>query len=172
MSESHRVEAARHDPAYGLHPALLDAALHAALATAGEASARVPFAWHGVRLHLDGARLFNAAVASLSAEGGTGIVLDVRTGGSWSLSLPVGEGGEMETMTGGYGEVITKELLTIITHFDGGDTEMEFRFEPVGPGTRIAVRQSSPSREQRDGSREGAEMLLALCAQYLARARR
>jgi uncharacterized protein YndB with AHSA1/START domain len=97
------------------------------------------------------------------------VVLDVRTGGSWSLSLPVGEQGETETMTGEYGEVITKELLTIITHFDGGDTEMEFRFEPTASGTRITVRQSSPSSEQRDGSREGAEMLLTLCAEYLAR---
>ena len=97
------------------------------------------------------------------------VVLDVRTDGSWSLSLPLGEGGETEPMTGGYGPVITKELLTIITHFEDGDTEMEFGFEPVPSGTRITVRQSSPSREQRDGSREGAEMLLTLCAEYLAR---
>ena len=45
---------ARLDPAgYGLHPALLDAALHALFfhTEAGPAGARLPFAWHGVTLH-------------------------------------------------------------------------------------------------------------------------
>ncbi|NJP44344.1 type I polyketide synthase [Actinacidiphila epipremni] len=45
------------DPAgYGLHPALLDAALHPLALTAGEeARARLPFSWSGVRLHATGA---------------------------------------------------------------------------------------------------------------------
>ncbi|MFG7940490.1 SDR family NAD(P)-dependent oxidoreductase [Streptomyces cacaoi] len=41
------------DPGYGLHPALLDAALHVLAATADRG--RVPFAWSGVRLHRTGA---------------------------------------------------------------------------------------------------------------------
>ncbi|MEU5693431.1 SDR family NAD(P)-dependent oxidoreductase [Actinosynnema sp. NPDC020468] len=39
---------------FGLHPALLDGALHA-LITSDEGSPRLPFAWHGVRLHAAGA---------------------------------------------------------------------------------------------------------------------
>ncbi|WP_374250702.1 polyketide synthase dehydratase domain-containing protein [Micromonospora sp. R77] len=41
---------------FGLHPALLDAALHADI-VAGEPDAgpRLPFAWHDVRLHATGA---------------------------------------------------------------------------------------------------------------------
>ncbi|WP_433281410.1 SDR family NAD(P)-dependent oxidoreductase [Micromonospora sp. CA-244673] len=39
---------------YGLHPALLDAALHPVAATAGEL--KLPFAWTGVALHRTGAR--------------------------------------------------------------------------------------------------------------------
>ena len=46
--------------AFGLHPALLDAALHAAglagaAAAAGRAAVRLPFAWSGVSLHAAGA---------------------------------------------------------------------------------------------------------------------
>jgi uncharacterized protein YndB with AHSA1/START domain len=96
------------------------------------------------------------------------VELDVRTGGTWSMSLPTGDDGETETMTGGYREVVPGELLVISTHFEDGDTEMRFRFEPAESGSRITVTQSSPTPEQRDGSREGAEMLLALCAAYLA----
>ncbi len=42
---------------FGLHPALLDAALHALLLTGAAAGgpARLPFAWSGVRLHATGA---------------------------------------------------------------------------------------------------------------------
>ncbi|WP_411158114.1 SDR family NAD(P)-dependent oxidoreductase, partial [Streptomyces eurocidicus] len=41
--------------AYGLHPALFDAALHASMAAGGEAGAAVPFSWTGVSLHASGA---------------------------------------------------------------------------------------------------------------------
>ncbi|GAA2962005.1 type I polyketide synthase [Actinokineospora diospyrosa] len=40
---------------FGLHPALLDAALHALAVDSGGAAARVPFAWTGVALHATGA---------------------------------------------------------------------------------------------------------------------
>jgi uncharacterized protein YndB with AHSA1/START domain len=93
--------------------------------------------------------------------------LDVRTLGSWSLALPSGDEDDPEVMTGEYGDVIPKRLLEILTHFESGDTVMRFEFEPADSGTTITVSQSSPTREQRDGSREGAEMLLGLCAAYL-----
>ncbi|MFJ7200381.1 MULTISPECIES: type I polyketide synthase, partial [unclassified Streptomyces] len=41
------------DPGYGIHPALLDAALHVLAVDA--AQPRIPFAWSGVRLHRRGA---------------------------------------------------------------------------------------------------------------------
>ena len=40
---------------YGVHPALLDAALHATALTADEGPARLPFAWSGVTVHATGA---------------------------------------------------------------------------------------------------------------------
>ncbi|MER7057866.1 type I polyketide synthase [Streptomyces sp. NPDC000351] len=42
-------------PRYGLHPALLDAALHAVTATRPDAHGLVPFAWTGTDLHAHGA---------------------------------------------------------------------------------------------------------------------
>ncbi|MFJ9613855.1 type I polyketide synthase [Streptomyces noursei] len=41
--------------AYGLHPALFDAALHAAAASGGVEAGAVPFSWTGVALHASGA---------------------------------------------------------------------------------------------------------------------
>ncbi|WP_337661984.1 SDR family NAD(P)-dependent oxidoreductase [Actinoalloteichus sp. AHMU CJ021] len=52
---------------FGVHPALLDAALHAAsfgaLVTAPEEQTLVPFAWRGVRAHTTGAEVLRVRVA-------------------------------------------------------------------------------------------------------------
>ncbi|MGV9956600.1 SDR family NAD(P)-dependent oxidoreductase, partial [Streptomyces cellulosae] len=54
---------------YGIHPALMDAALHAlglgVLPTAGEGRARLPFSWSGVTLHAAGAATLRVRVAPL-----------------------------------------------------------------------------------------------------------
>ena len=42
---------------FGLHPALLDAALHASVFVDGLGTALLPFEWHGVSLHAGGARV-------------------------------------------------------------------------------------------------------------------
>ncbi|WP_249714108.1 type I polyketide synthase, partial [Rhizomonospora bruguierae] len=65
--------------AYGLHPALLDAALHAADlaapdATAGEA--RIPFSWNGVALHAAGARAVRVRIAAASRDDLTVAIAD------------------------------------------------------------------------------------------------
>ncbi|OZM74231.1 beta-ketoacyl synthase [Amycolatopsis antarctica] len=51
--------------AFGLHPALLDAALHAATLTgfSGGAGGELPFSWTGVRLHASGAGMVRARLA-------------------------------------------------------------------------------------------------------------
>ncbi|MBG0566329.1 SDR family NAD(P)-dependent oxidoreductase [Actinoplanes sp. NEAU-A11] len=51
LPEALHADAAR----YGLHPALLDAALHAAVAAGDSGPPRLPFAWTGARLHAAGA---------------------------------------------------------------------------------------------------------------------
>jgi len=66
--------------AYGLHPALLDAALHGLGGARGQDGPRLPFAWTDVRLHARGA----SAVRAHFVQGGQGevsmTVLDVEGG--------------------------------------------------------------------------------------------
>ncbi|WP_316524367.1 type I polyketide synthase [Kitasatospora brasiliensis] len=73
--------------AFGLHPALLDAALHVNLLDLGDGQAVLPFSWGGVTLHASGAGELRLHVAkagqdavSLAVADGTGApVATVRT---------------------------------------------------------------------------------------------
>ncbi|MFI1084387.1 SDR family NAD(P)-dependent oxidoreductase [Streptomyces sp. NPDC020939] len=47
---------------FGLHPALLDAALHAVLLTVADEGLALPFSWGGVRLHASGASALRVVV--------------------------------------------------------------------------------------------------------------
>ncbi|MET9002900.1 SDR family NAD(P)-dependent oxidoreductase [Amycolatopsis sp. NPDC004169] len=67
-----RAEAAR----YGLHPALLDAALHPIGLTSAQAGARLPFAWTGVRLYATGATTLRVRLGALGADGVSVAVAD------------------------------------------------------------------------------------------------
>ncbi|MFL6122957.1 SDR family NAD(P)-dependent oxidoreductase, partial [Actinophytocola sp.] len=78
---------------FGLHPALLDAALHALFAGTTEEQARLPFGWRGVRLMAGGATSLRLRIApagdgaiTLDAADGTG--QPVASVGALSL-LPV-----------------------------------------------------------------------------------
>ncbi|MFI2646035.1 SDR family NAD(P)-dependent oxidoreductase, partial [Streptomyces sp. NPDC018610] len=77
LGEEQREEAAR----FGLHPALLDAALHGAWLTEAfsDGRARLPFEWRGVSLHASGASVLRVRLApagrdalSVSVADGTG----------------------------------------------------------------------------------------------------
>ncbi len=58
---------------YGMHPALLDAALHASAVAAGAGEARMPFAWTGVCLYARGA---SALRVRLSRNGDERLAVD------------------------------------------------------------------------------------------------
>ncbi|MEV7715666.1 SDR family NAD(P)-dependent oxidoreductase, partial [Streptomyces sp. NPDC088270] len=62
--------------AFGLHPALLDAALHAIglLPRADDEGTRLPFAWSGVSLHAVGARALRVRIAP---DGRGGVTVDL-----------------------------------------------------------------------------------------------
>ncbi|RLV10397.1 polyketide synthase [Streptomyces griseocarneus] len=73
-------EAAADAGLFGLHPALLDSALHAVGLgglIGGEDGARLPFAWSGVSLHAVGASVLRVRLA---ATGGEGVSLAVADG--------------------------------------------------------------------------------------------
>ncbi len=72
LPDDQRAEAAR----YGLHPALLDAALHPIGLTSAQAGARLPFAWTGVRLYATGATTLRVRLGALGADGVSVAVAD------------------------------------------------------------------------------------------------
>ncbi|MGV9364543.1 SDR family NAD(P)-dependent oxidoreductase [Amycolatopsis sp. NPDC003731] len=72
LPDEQRAEAAR----YGLHPALLDAALHPIGLTSAQAGARLPFAWTGVRLYATGATTLRVRLGALGADGVSVAVAD------------------------------------------------------------------------------------------------
>jgi acyl transferase domain-containing protein/NADPH:quinone reductase-like Zn-dependent oxidoreductase/short-subunit dehydrogenase/acyl carrier protein len=59
---------------FGVHPALLDAALHALAAQDGTAALRLPFSWTGVRLHATGA---SSVRVRLTPDGGGAVSVTV-----------------------------------------------------------------------------------------------
>ncbi|MEV6554060.1 type I polyketide synthase, partial [Streptomyces sp. NPDC051597] len=66
-------------PRFELHPVLLDAALHAAAATAGDSTEDgllLPFAWHGVTVHATGA---SALRVRITRKANTALALDLAT---------------------------------------------------------------------------------------------
>ncbi|MER6626008.1 type I polyketide synthase, partial [Streptomyces sp. NPDC000931] len=62
---------------FGLHPALLDAAMHAAILNDGEGETVIPFAWNGVRLHAVGASAVRVRIGKLGGRAVTLSVADV-----------------------------------------------------------------------------------------------
>jgi uncharacterized protein YndB with AHSA1/START domain len=96
------------------------------------------------------------------------VELDVRDGGTWKLAVR-GDGDSVhDEMSGRYEEVVPERKLVMTTHFPGGDTVMEMRFEPTDAGTRVTISQTSSSREERDGGRAGSEILLQSCVEFLS----
>ena len=53
---------------FGLHPALLDAAMHADLLTDGEGATLLPFVWNGVTLHAVGASVLRVRITRLDGD--------------------------------------------------------------------------------------------------------
>ncbi|MFL5913046.1 MAG: type I polyketide synthase [Gaiellaceae bacterium] len=64
LDEERAPEAGR----FGVHPALLDAALHTALLEAEQSAVRVPFAWSGVRLVASGASRLRVRLAPTDGD--------------------------------------------------------------------------------------------------------
>jgi dihydrofolate reductase/uncharacterized protein YndB with AHSA1/START domain len=95
------------------------------------------------------------------------VELDVRPGGKWRLELRSIDGEEPELLSGSYLEVVPQQKLVMSTTFSGGDSVMEMTFVPDGATTRIEIRQSCTTATEREGAREGSQILLDRCATYL-----
>ncbi|MGC0330784.1 acyl transferase domain-containing protein/short-subunit dehydrogenase/acyl carrier protein [Streptomyces sp. SAI-170] len=64
LADGHAADA----DAFGIHPALLDSALHAVLAAGGVETMRLPFAWEGVELHATAASTLRVHIGDLHTD--------------------------------------------------------------------------------------------------------
>ena len=117
---------------FGIHPALLDAALHAADLHASEqgvgerAGIEVPFAWTGVRLHLVGARRLRVTIQ--------------RTGSDLRLSFTDVDG----RAVGGVERLVSRPLpATTVLH--------TVQYRPLDPNTQTGPRTESVEVVDVDG---------------------
>jgi rifamycin polyketide synthase module 9/10 len=131
VPEEHRAEAAR----FGLHPALLDAALHSTMLAAAAAvrdgepdrqELRLPFAWNGLELHAAGASVLRVRVAYPDPD-------------SMSLEAVDEAGGLVVTLDSLVGRPVTNEQLA--TAAGAAHTDSLFRVD----WTELASAQEMPS---------------------------
>ncbi len=107
---------------FGVHPVLLDAALHAAAVTHDGAGVALPFAWQGVSLHAAGA---SAVRARIAPSGPSAVSLELADG----LGLPV------LTVTSMIARPISQQQLMVAMAGGGGDQLFELAWLPASPSS-------------------------------------
>ncbi|GAA3174947.1 MULTISPECIES: SRPBCC family protein [Streptomyces] len=97
------------------------------------------------------------------------VEMDVRPGGAWKATV-VTPDGDRFPLTGSYLEVAEDRLLVVGMDVPGKSEPAAMRVEldPDGPRTRIVVRQTCDTAEERDAAEEGSGMLLDGLAAFLA----
>ncbi|MEU9250410.1 type I polyketide synthase [Streptomyces sp. NPDC048270] len=135
LPEEHRKEAGR----FGIHPALLDAALHSAMLTAAAAAAdgvedegdgqelQLPFAWNGLELYAAGASVLRVRIARNEDD-------------AMSFQAADETGGLVVTMDSLVGRVVSPEQLETAAGTPGADALFQVKWNelPLTQGTRSA----------------------------------
>jgi hypothetical protein len=103
---------------FGVHPVLLDAALHAAAVTHDGAGVALPFSWQGVSLHAAGA---SAVRARIAPSGPSAVSVELADG----LGLPV------LTVTSMVARPISQQQLTAAISGATGDRLFELVWSPA-----------------------------------------
>ena len=103
---------------FGVHPVLLDAALHAAAVTHDGSGVALPFAWQGVSLHAAGA---SAVRARIAPSGPSAVSVELADG----LGLPV------LTVTSMIARPISQQQLMAAMSSSGGDQLFELAWSPA-----------------------------------------
>jgi acyl transferase domain-containing protein/short-subunit dehydrogenase/acyl carrier protein len=142
---------------FGLHPALLDAALHAVGLgdlVEGTGQARLPFAWSGVSLHAAGARAVRVRLSRIGAETVALTVTDrvgVPVASVDTLSLRPVHAGQLETARGAGRESLFRVEWVSLPERQQADQEgarswavvgddvfgVAAAFDPDGPGLDV-----------------------------------
>ncbi|CAL9634603.1 SRPBCC family protein [Streptomyces pilosus] len=97
------------------------------------------------------------------------VEMDVRPGGAWKATVVTPDGGEFP-LTGSYLDVDVDRLLVVGMDVPGRTepSAMRVELDADGPRTRIVVRQSCDTAEERDGAEQGTALLLDSLAAFLA----
>ncbi|PIJ35587.1 polyketide synthase [Mycobacterium heckeshornense] len=106
---------------FGVHPVLLDAALHALVMVDDSADVALPFSWQGVTLHAAGAAAVRARIAP---NGPSAVTIELADG----LGLPVLSVGTMVARP------VTGEQLAVAASGSGPDRLFELVWSPVPMG--------------------------------------
>ncbi|MGH3596481.1 MAG: acyltransferase domain-containing protein, partial [Mycobacterium sp.] len=105
---------------FGVHPVLLDAALHAAVVTHDAAEVALPFSWEGVSLHAAGA---SAVRARIMPSGPSAVSVELADG----LGLPVLSVASMVARP------VSQQKLMAAVSGSGGDRLFEVVWSPASP---------------------------------------
>lgn len=97
------------------------------------------------------------------------VEMDVRPGGVWKATVVTPDGGEFP-LTGSYLGVERNRLLVVGMDVPGkpAPQAMSVELAEDGPRTRIVVRQSCDTAEERDTAEQGSTMLLDSLTAFLA----
>ena len=111
---------------FGVHPAVLDASLHALLAVDDGAEVALPFSWQGVSLHAAGA---SSVRARLAPSGPSAVSVELADG----LGLPVLSVASMVARP-----VSQQQLVAAVTGY-GAERLFELTWSPTSPAAQAEV---------------------------------
>ncbi|MCV7340349.1 type I polyketide synthase [Mycobacterium haemophilum] len=121
---------------FGVHPALLDAALHAVLMANQTAELVLPFSWQGVSLHAAGASAVRARIAPAGPVGTSAVSIELADG----LGLPVLSVASLAARP------VSEQQLRAAVSGSGPDRLFEVVWSPATP-TTSAGSNLTPSYE-------------------------
>ncbi|MBV8180547.1 MAG: SDR family NAD(P)-dependent oxidoreductase, partial [Mycobacterium sp.] len=111
---------------FGVHPVLLDAALHAAAVTHDTGDVALPFSWQGVSLHAAGA---SAVRARIAPSGPSAVSVELADG----LGLPVLSVASMVARP------VSQQQLMAAVSGSGPDRLFELVWSPASPASHAAT---------------------------------
>ena len=149
---------------FGMHPALLDAALHAAVVANRDAELVVPFSWQGVSLHAAGASAVRARIAPAGPTGSTGVSIELADG----LGLPVLSVASMVARP------LNEQQLRASVSGSGPDRLFEVVWSPASGVSGVGVtpsygvfESSAAEHDQVTGTHERTHRVLAAIQSWL-----
>ncbi|MFF9332353.1 SRPBCC family protein [Streptomyces albogriseolus] len=97
------------------------------------------------------------------------VQMDVRPGGAWKATMVTPDGTEVP-LTGTYLDVDENRLLVVGMDVPGRAEQsvMTVELDGDGPATRIELRQTCATEEERDMAEQGSTMLLDSLTRFLA----